>query len=384
MRIGIDARFLTHPQLGGFKTYTENLIAALADIDSENEYVLYLDRPPAVNDWIPRTSNFQSRVVPGSMPLIGLPLREQVALARWVKRDRIDVFHSPCLTAPIFLSCPLVVTVHDMIWASPENFTSSNTWSIKRMLMDWYNYLVPKHAIQQASAIITVSHASKKSIEAFPGLSSDRIVVTHEAAGTAFRKINEPVRLEAVRKKYDLPSCYVLAIGASDPRKNINFLIRAYRVMPEPLKEKYKLVIVWTHPFLAQEISRQVDELDLTQNVQFLKQVPNDDLALLYNAADLFVFPSRFEGFGLPLLEAMACGAPVAAANNSSIPEIAGDAALLFDANDLRDMTDTMINVLTDEGLRSRLVHRGLTRAATFSWNRCARETISVYQYAAR
>lgn len=380
MKIGIDARFLTHPQLGGFKTYTENLIGALAAIDSRNEYVLYVDRQPGPHDLIPKQSNFQTRVVPASVPVIGLPMREQIALARQAKKDRIDVFHSPCLTAPIRLPCRLVVTVHDMIWASPENFTGNKSWSLKRRLIDWYNYLVPKQAIRRASAIITVSHASKQSILEHLRIPSDKVVVTPEAAGPAFKRIDDPGRIRAIREKYHLPPDFMLAIGAADPRKNIQNLIQAYQMLPHSLKGRHRLAIVWTHHFLEQEISRRVDELSLTQNVQFLRQVPNEDLVLLYNAAALFVFPSRFEGFGLPLLEAMSCGAPVIAADNSSIPEIAGEAAVYFDALDPQTMTDAMTRTLGDGKTRAALIEKGLARAATFSWERCANETLQVYR----
>jgi glycosyltransferase involved in cell wall biosynthesis len=384
VKIGIDARFLTHPQPGGFKTYTENLIASLVEIDSVNEYVLYLDREPYPHDRIPRRENVHTRVARGTMPFLGLPWREQVSLVYQVRKDQIDLFHSLCLTAPLYLPCHLVITIHDMIWASPHYFTGNHSLSIKRRLIDWYNYLEPNYAIRKAAAIITVSHASKNSIIEILGMDSENIVVTHEAAGSAFRRIDDRAQLEPVRKKYDLPSSFLLAIGAADPRKNIEALIHAYALLPAALRMVHKLVIVWTHPFLTREISRLVDDLDLIRNVRFLRQVPNEDLVLLYNAAALFVFPSRYEGFGLPLLEAMACGVPVVAANNSSIHEVAGDAAVYFDANDHQTITDAMLRMLGDDAMKADLVHKGLARAATFSWGRCARETLDVYQFACR
>jgi glycosyltransferase involved in cell wall biosynthesis len=379
MKIGIDARFLTHPQPGGFKTYTENLVATLARIDSKTEYILYLDRQPGPHDAVPTQSNFDTRVVPASLPVVGLPWREQVALGRQVKADRVDLLHSPCLTAPLFLACPLVITVHDMIWASPENFTSRGSLSLKRRFIDWYNYLVPRYAISRASAIITVSHASRNSILDTLRMDAKKVVVTHEAAGSAFRMIDDAGLLEAVRKKYDLPEKYVMALGAADPRKNIKSLIQAYGSLSNEIREKYQLVIVWTHTFLASEISKLVSELGLTGNVRFLQHVPNEDLVSIYNLASLFVFPSRYEGFGLPLLEAMSCGVPVVAANNSSIPEIVGDAAILFDAQDVNGISAAMCQVLADESVQARLKRDGLERASKFSWDKCGAETIAVY-----
>jgi glycosyltransferase involved in cell wall biosynthesis len=379
MKIGIDARFLTHPQPGGFKTYTRNLITALAGIDTENEYILYTDRLPVDQSDPPGQPNFSARVVPGLLPVIGMPWREQVGLARQVTRDRIDIFHSPCLTAPLNLACPLVITVHDMIWAFPEKYSQSGSWSIKREFMALYNRLVPKYAIRRASAIITVSLVSKNNIIELLGLNADLIFVTHEAAGSSFQLIRDVNSIESMRRNYDLCSDYILALGAADPRKNIKTLIQAYGLLSEELRGKYQLVIVWTHPFLADEISKQVEELGLMNHVRFLRQVSNDDLAMLYTAASLFVFPSHYEGFGLPLLEAMACGAPVIAADNSSIPEIVGEAALLFDAQDVNEMSSVMHQVLTDETVKMRLQKDGLKRSAQFSWNMCGRETIAVY-----
>jgi len=381
MKIGIDARFLTHPQPGGFKTYTRNLIMALAEIDTENEYILYVDRPLVDRSELPSQSNFSIRVVSGLLPIVGMPWREQVGLVRQAKRDRIDLFHSPCLTAPLNLVCPLVITVHDMIWAFPQKYSQSGKWSIKREFMSLYNRFVPRYSIRGASAIITVSLASKNSIIEHLGLRADRVFVTHEAADSIFqmtRNVNDN-DIESMRRKYDLCPNYILGLGAADPRKNIKTLIQAYGLLSKELREKYQLVIVWTHPFLATEISKQVDDLGLSKQVRFLQQVSNSELALLYFATSIFVFPSRYEGFGLPLLEAMACGAPVIAANNSSIPEIVGDAALLFDAQDTNGLSVAIHQVLTDETVKVRLQQNGLKRSSQFSWNKCGQETIAVY-----
>lgn len=378
MKVGIDARFLTHPQLGGFKSYTVNLISALSRIDSENEYILYLDRHPNKNDFIPASSNFHSRVV-SMPPVIGLPWREQVKLPRQAVKDRIDLFHSPCLTAPLNIPFPLVITVHDMIWASPKYFTSRSSWSLKRRLIDWYNYLIPKYVIKHASGIITVSNNSKQSILETLDIKTEQIYVTYEAANKTFQSIDNIDLINAVRNKYMLPPNFILALGAADPRKNIKILIEAYSCLPVKLREKYKLAIVWAHPFLASEILKLVEDLSLQNSIHFLYQIPNEDLALLYNAASLFVFPSLQEGFGLPLLEAMSCGAPVIAADNSSIPEIVGDATVLFDAQNVNEISSAMRQVLMDDSLRLTLSKRGLERATNFSWDKCARETIRVY-----
>ena len=379
MKIGIDARFLTHPQKGGFKTYTENLIAALACVDEENEYILYLDRSPDQKTDLPQRPNFSHKVL-SQFPLVGMPWREQVQLRVQIAKDRIDLLHSPCLTAPLWPDCPLVVTVHDMIWAFPEKFSNPRLWSIRRKLMGWYNSAVSKQAIERASAIITVSQAAKESILEHIKLENTRIFVTHEAVKPAFRQVKDSQPINVIRHKYHLPSDFILAIGSPDPRKNISRLVQAYSLLPKDLREKYLLVIVWTHSLLAHEIADQAERSQLGNNIRFLQSVSDDDLILLYNAASLFAFPSLYEGFGLPPLEAMACGAPVVAANNSSIPEIVGDAAVLLDAQDVNAICNSMNRILTDNSLRTAMINKGIERAASFSWEKCARETLAVYK----
>lgn len=383
MKIGIDARFLTHPQAGGFKTYTENLVNALASVDAENEYILYLDRSPAPEAKIPRRPNFTWRVVPGQLPMIGMPWREQVGLAWQLSKDKPDLFHAPCLTAPLRLNCPLVVTIHDAIWLFPEKFRQGKSLSLQRKMMERYNHLIPKRAAHQAAVILTVSHAARESIIHHLGVAADRVQVTYEAPNPMYRRIDGRENIEALRQARQLPSEFILAIGSADPRKNISTLVQAYASLPANLRERFKLVIVWTHTLLTTELAGQVERLGLTNQVQFLKQVSNEELVLLYNTADLFVFPSLYEGFGLPPLEAMACGAPVVAANNSSIPEIAGDAALFFQAEDATGIASVIAKVLADETLRLDLINKGYQHVSTFSWEKCARQTIGAYKYSA-
>jgi glycosyltransferase involved in cell wall biosynthesis len=246
--------------------------------------------------------------------------------------------------------------------------------------MEWYNRAITRFAARRAAAIITVSHAAKQSILEHLKLGSEHIFVTYEAPNPLFKHIKDEQYVESVRRKYNLSSDFILAIGSADPRKNINRLVKAYSLLSNELREKYNLAIVWTHPFLARELSEQIGKLRLANYVHFLQHVSNDDLALLYNGASLFVFPSLYEGFGLPPLEAMACGAPVVAANNSSIPEIVGDAALLFDAQDVNEISVTMNRVLVDALLRTSIINRGGEHVGTFSWDKCARETIRIYK----
>ena len=383
MKIGVDARFLTHPQAGGFKTYTENLITALAKVDEENEYILYIDRPSQPQTKLPTQSNFNSHIVSGPTTLLGMPWREQVRLARQIATDKLDLFHAPCLTAPLYLSCPSILTIHDMIWMFPERFRQGQSLSLQRKMMEWYNRLIPKRAARQAAVIFTVSQAAKESIIQHLNVPENRVLVTYEVPSSIYQPLNDQLQIESVRQARQLPAEFILAIGSADPRKNISTLIQAFAKLPHSLLEKFSLVIVWTHAFLTTELAAQVEQLGLTEQVYFLKQVSNEELVLLYNAATLFAFPSLYEGFGLPLLEAMACGVPVVAADNSSIPEIAGDAALFFQAEDTEGMCRIIEKVLTDEVVQLDLIQKGYERAATFSWEKCARQTMMGYKHSA-
>lgn len=379
MRIGIDARFLTHPQPGGFKTYTEQLIRALLEVDPDNEYILYVDRPPIAEMITPLAPHATVRVVPGTAPFIGMPWREQIGLAMQARRDRIDVLHALCLTAPVNAPCPLVVTIHDTIWMFPHRFTRQQQ-RVRRSLMDLYYRYVPKMAARRARAVITVSCDARAAIVQYLGIPAHRVFVTYEAAASIYRTRDRALAINAVHERFGLSKGFILALGSADPRKNISTLIRAYAHVPEHMRIHYELAIVWTHPLLAESILAEARVRGVEGQLRFLRQVSNDDLVNLYNAAALFVFPSRYEGFGLPILEAMACGAPVVAANNSSIPEVAGEAALLVDAESPLSIARAIERLLNDASLRDELRARGMQRAASFSWQRCARETIAVYQ----
>lgn len=379
MKIGIDARFLTHPQPGGFKTYTEQLVRALLEVDSDNEYVLYVDRPPVADVIAPPASNATVRVVPGTAPFIGMPWREQIGLMMHARRDRIDVLHALCLTAPVYAPCPLVVTIHDTIWMFPRRFARRQKRG-KRSLIDAYYRYVPAIAARRASAVIAVSHDARSAIVQHLGVPAHRVFVTYEAAAPIYRTLDRTRAIDAVRQRFGLGEGFILALGSADPRKNISALLGAYALLPERLRANHELAIVWTHPLLAEAILAEAHALGIAGRLRFLQHVSNDDLVSLYNAAALFVFPSRYEGFGLPILEAMACGAPVVASNNSSIPEVAGDAALLVDAESPTSIACAIERVMSNAALRDALVARGLQRASSFSWQRCARETVEVYQ----
>jgi glycosyltransferase involved in cell wall biosynthesis len=380
MRIGIDAKFLTHPQKGGFKTYTESLIQALADVDKINDYFLYVDRQPLDGDKIPAQANFHIRVVSAGQRFYGMAWREQYALPHQIYKDCLDVFHAPCLTSPIFLSTPTIVTIHDMIWYYPKRYSARKASLNKRGLMGLYYRYIPFIAAKRANAIITVSIASKDRIVEYMGPASEKIFITHEAAGSLFRPVVNNGSLTKKDLQANLKKDYILAMGSTDPRKNMKALIKAYALLSDQLKDAHHLAIVWNHKLLASESFLDVQNHDIIKYVHYLNDISDEQLVELYNQASLFIFPSLEEGFGLPPLEAMACGTPVLAANNSSIPEIVGDAAVLFSAENHEELADSITRVLNEPDLQARMKARGIERAANFSWKDCALETLDVYK----
>lgn len=380
MRIGIDARFLTHPQRGGFKTYTTQLVAALAEVDQENEYVLYVTGKGGDQDATYNfPANFRMRVLNEYLGPLGMPLREQALLPIAAANDRLDLFHSLALTAPLAIPCPLVVTVHDMFWRNPDA-TPSRQEGIKRRAMQRYYAWITDWAVRKAAAIITVSNAARNDILAQLQLPPENVRVIHEAADPSWSPVTDRVEQQRVRARYGLPERYVLALASADPRKNVAGLLALYSRLPEDMRATHKLVLVWAHHSLTDAATEKARQLGVAQDLVHLHALPRHDLAALYCMASVFVFPSLAEGFGLPMLEAMRCGAPVLAAHNSSLPEVGGEAARYFDTHDLDAGAHTLAALLADDDEAKRLRDLGFRRAEHFSWQRCAQETISVYR----
>jgi glycosyltransferase involved in cell wall biosynthesis len=385
MKIGIDARFLTHPQAGGFKTYTENLIRALSQIDDANDYVVYVDRPvPEV--MFPSKNNFRLRVVGGTLPLIGMVFREQVALRRFIAKDKPDVVHFLCNTAPLNIKEKYCVTLHDTIQVTiDQNFRIGKSLADHKLwAITAYSGWVINKTAKLARRIITVSDCEKTQISKYLNIAPYRICVTHLAPNPLFTQGTPEAKEKwraAMCGKFDLHGRFILGIGY-EARKNIPLLIDAFSKI-ESDHPNLNLVIVVAHQGQRLYFQQLISELRLNSRVIILAALPPIDLVALYNLAEVFVFPSERESFGLPPLEAMACGTPTLAMNMSSIPEILRDGAMLINGKDVQTWSNAIKQVLADENLRSDLVSQGLKRAAELTWERCARETINVYNLVA-
>ena len=371
LRIAIDAHSVG-VGLGGNESYASNLIEALAEIDSQNQYTLYVTKRAAVERYSNRWANFSVRRTAPHSPVIRIPLTLSVEL----RRRPVDVLHVQ-YTAPPLTPCPIVSTIHDLAFEHlPETF-KRRSWMQLRLTV--------RSTAKRAAQIITLSDHSKSDIVETYGISPDRISVTPAAAASSFKPVSDENELQRVRQTYGIESDYILSVGAIQPRKNLARLVAAYSRLrhAHPQGKLPKLVIVGKRAWLYGETLRTIEELELTNSVILTGYVPENDLPALYSGAVCFAYLSYFEGFGLPLVEAMKCGTPVIAGNRTSSPEVVGDAGILVDPFQIDEIAAAIKRVISDSDFRSDLKLKGLERARLFDWRETARQTLAVYQKAA-
>jgi glycosyltransferase involved in cell wall biosynthesis len=301
---------------------------------------------------------------------------EQAGIVRAGTRERIDLLHCPYWTNPLWSPWPTIVTIHDVIqFVLPEY-----AW---RKISRVYFSIVSRSA-RRADAIITVSECSKRDIVKLLRLPPERIHVISNAVDASLVPVRDPWLLASVRDRYGIPPRFLLYFGGFDLRKNVPRLIEAYSRLPESMRREYQLVIAGRYQHLGHPLfpdpRRTVQTLGLEGNVIFTGQIREQDKAPLFSAATVFAFPSLYEGFGIPVLEAMACGTPVLTSNRSALPEVAGDAGLLVDPYDTQAITDGLAELVTSQALRDELARRGLDRAQRFTWRQVAEQTVRLYR----
>lgn len=370
MRIAIDAHSIG-TGLGGNESYATNLIEALAEIDQTNRYTLYVTRKEAVDRFTNRWPNFSVRPTLPHTPIVRIPL----ILSAELRRQPVDVLHVQ-FTAPPFSPCPVVVSIHDL---SFEHLPETFKWRSRNQL----KATVRRSARAAARVIALSEHARQDIIETY-ALAADHVRTIPLAASDRFHPVTDEDELQRVRQTYGIEGEYILTVGAIQPRKNLARLIAAYARLRKSRPEVNlpKLVFAGKCAWLFEETLRTIQELQLTESVILTGYVPEKDLPALYSGALCFVYPSYFEGFGLPPLEAMKCGAPVITGNRTSLPEVVGDAALLVDPFDVDALGAAMNRLISDSELRAELTTKGLERAKLFDWRETARQTLAVYQEA--
>jgi glycosyltransferase involved in cell wall biosynthesis len=369
MRIGIDATALP-PNPVGAGNYIIRLVRALAALETEHQFIIFAQRsggeligelPPQRARWV---------AVPDQSPAIRL-LWEQVRLPVLAKRSEVDILHSLHYTRPLVLPCASVVTFHDMtFFLFPELHTRT-----KRI---FFSFAIRQSA-RHADALVTVSENTRRDAMRILGIPPNRIFTTPLGISEDFHPIADPALLEDGRRRYQLPEKFILYVGLIEPRKNVPMLLKAYARLvsqgdPPPL------VLVGRLGWMYEQVFQLVEQLNLKDKVQFKGYIPSQNLPIVYNLAQIFVYPSTYEGFGFPPLEAMACGIPVITTAISAMLDNVGNAGLLIPPQDETALSQAIQTLLSDNSLRDHLSRAGRLRAAEFTWQRTAMETLKVYQ----
>ncbi len=366
LTIGLDGDTLGRKRTGD-ESYLASLMRGLGRVDSANDYTVYVRDREAVLPAFAELERFRFRNVRPASIWVRYPFSFPIAL----RRDPVDVLHVQYFIPPTTRG-PVVLTVHDISFAvHPEFFTRKD-----RVFL---GTLVP-YALRRADSVITDAEFTKAEMVRVYDLDPNKIEVIPLAADPQYRPMEREACRARVAKHYNVMQPFFLYVGTLQPRKNVTTLIKAYAQFRRESGHAHKLVIVGKAKYLFTEIFEAIDSSGYVDDIVFTGFVPDDDLPVLYNAADAFVFPSLYEGFGLPPLEAMACGTPVIASNASCIPEVTGEAALLADPRDVDSFSDAMSRITNEPELAESLSARGLARAAMYTWDETARRTLAVYR----
>ena len=368
MHIAIDAHSVG-AGLGGNETYAVNLIEALAEIDSVNRYTLYVTKKEAIQRFERRWPNVSLRRTLPHTPLVRIPLTLTVEL----RRRPVDLLHVQ-YTSPPFTPCPVVNTIHDLSFEHlPETF---NKRSLRQMR------LTIRNSARTAAHIITASNFSRDDIVKTYKVKPERVTVTPLAPSSSFKPVHDAVRVEQVLGRYGIAGDYILTVGSIQPRKNLPRLINAYaKLFRERRFENLpRLVVAGKRAWLYRETLAAASSTTVRDQIIFTGYVPDEDLSVLYSAAKCFIYPSFFEGFGLPPLEAMRCGTPTITGDQTCLPEVVGDGALLVNPFDEQSILEGIVNVLCDDRLRAQLREKGIKRAGSFDWKKTAQQTLEVYE----
>jgi hypothetical protein len=364
MKIGIDAREFQSGRMTGIGRYLWHFLQYAASSKGPHEYVLFCNQKTDVSFDLPKLKNV---IITENIT----PIWDQVLLPLNIAKEKIDVFLTPYIKAPFFLPSNMILIINDLIpLLFPEEFGL-----FKRL---YFRFMSGRSA-RRAKRIITISENSKDDIVKFFRLLADKIMVVHLGVEERFR--SPDIRKEEIRRKYALPQKFILYVGNLSPHKNVQGLIKSYAALPSDMREKYKLVMgVSKSDKYFSHIGKVIREMELIQDVVFTGFIEEKDLPAVYNMGSLFAFPSFYEGFGLPPLEAMACGCPVVSSNTSSMPEVLGDAALFFNPYHVEEMSLAIKQMLEDDNLRNKFRQKGLERAKFFTFEKMANRILDIFE----
>ncbi len=360
MTIGIDASRASIRQKTGTEVYSYNLIKHLAKCDHKNQYILYTNRALKFDFLLPK--NFKVKVLPF------LRFWTQIRLAWEMLIRQPDILFIPAHTIPWIHPKNTVVTIHGLEYEHfPEAYSGFDLWHLRKST---------RLASKWAKKIITISKNTKKDLIKFYGVKDEQVKVVH----LGYQKYEVRSKKYGVAETLRFPKPYLLFIGRLEKRKNLVRLVKAFARLKNNKKIVHKLVLAGKPGYGYEQIKCSIKDLDLEKDVILPGYISDKDLPYLIKGADVFVYPSLYEGFGMPILEAMNLGVPVVTSNTSALPEIAGEAALLVDPKSPDEIAKAIYKLIEDEDFKDRLVRKGLKQAKKFSWEKCAKETLTVLE----
>jgi glycosyltransferase involved in cell wall biosynthesis len=364
MKIALALRALDEPQ--GIGIYTRNIASALLRVDSRNDYV-FLYATPAHMGSFGKPTNLTEVLI----PIGNKPTWDQVTIARYCNRNAVDVLFSTKFSVPFLARAKTIWVLHATEWAVyPKH---QPWWDVV------YNHIFTPLYTAKAAAIFSVSEFTARDFQKHVRVSPEKVKVVYSAIDPRFGRVSDKAELERIRVKFRLPPRFILFVGKDYPGKNIPNIVRAYRRIREQMRGEVKLVAVGRYRSL-EEWLKKYDAADIKKDLTFTGWIEQDDLPALYSQAECLLFPSFYESFGIPILEAMACGCPVVVSNGGACPEIAGGAAVLVDPLKPEQIADGVMSVLNDAALREKLVAAGFQQAKKFNWDDSARAMVRVFE----
>ncbi|KKR91321.1 MAG: Glycosyl transferase group 1 [Candidatus Falkowbacteria bacterium GW2011_GWA2_41_14] len=377
MKIGIDIRTLMNARPSGVSEYTYRLIKEILRLDNYNEYRFFYNSFGNCPN-IPKFTKNNVKLVKYNYPnkVLNYLYFEFFNSPKIDKELETDVFFMPHLNfIGLSKGAKSLITVHDLSFLRyPEFFSWRKNF--------WHRMINVKKLVKRFSTIVAVSENTKRDIVELCGIDENKVKVIYAGVGEEYRRMadDQSLKMAKVREKYKLPDKFILYLGTVEPRKNVEGIIRAYNEVRSKKLElrNINLVIAGGKGWKSKKIYREREESKFKDDIKFLGYIDPEDKVYLYNLASVFVYPSFYEGFGFPPLEAMACGLPVVASFASSLPEVVGDAALMVDPYNINDISRALKEILTNENLRNQLIARGLKRAGEFSWRKTADEYLKV------
>lgn len=377
MKIGIEGQRLFRAKKHGMDMVALELVRNLQVLDTKNEYVVFI-KPDVDDTVLKETTNFKIVRLEGGF----YPLWEQIALPKAASKEGCDLLHCTSNTAPIWTRIPLVVTLHDIIYMESSYLQIlRGMGSLYQKFGNVYRRLFIPTVVKRSQKIITVSHFEKNRIADFFGMKGDdRLTAVYNGVSEHFKPIKDRSELKRVQDKYKLPDQFFFFLGNTDPKKNTKGTLQAFSDYRKQTGSTIPLVMLDYEAVELNQLLAEIGDSELRQHILLTGYVANTDLPAIYSLCTLFLYTSLRESFGIPMLEAMACGAPVITSTTSSMPEVAGDGALLADPFKPQEITAAMIRLTTDQTLREALILKGYAQAAKFSWKAMAEQVHSIYQ----